>query len=423
METENTIYQVFQTSRSLPKNYVERPHVDNLFIETLLQQNHIVIYGSSKQGKTSLRKRHLEDEDAAVISCLNTWTIADLQLAILKKIGISLEDSSSLKKDGSVKLKFSIPFFAEAEVGGGISQEKKYKNFSINANDTNDVIDIINDVNFNKFIILEDFHYLPIQTQRDFSISLKAYHELSEVCFIIIGVWLENDRITSHNGDLTGRVTSINADLWKDDDIQNLFEKSEQLLNISFDEKFKRNLISKSNGNIFLVQKICLKACHLSDIHFVQQDRKVVGTNIAIDDEIKEELENQNARYRTFIYEFSKGFGKTELNLYKWILYTLLKVEREIIENSLYEKKIRETIKENHPNKFKVTAPKLYLALGKSIELQLKTDIKPIIFEYDENRRKIKIVDKYFILWREYQNLEELCELASIFTDDDDDDL
>ncbi|HEJ7969901.1 TPA: hypothetical protein SMI17_003514 [Serratia marcescens] len=419
MKTENTVYQIFQTARDLPKNYVERPHVDNLFIETLLQQNHIVIYGSSKQGKTSLRKRHLEENDSVVISCLNAWSIGDLQLAILKKVGFSLEDTSGLKKDGSVKLKFKVPFLAEAEVGAGIAKEKKHKDYSINANDTNDVIDVINNVGFEKFIILEDFHYLPLQTQKDFSISLKAYHELSKVCFIIIGVWLENDRITSDNGDLTGRITSINADLWKDKDIQNLFIKSESLLNIQFDDKFKRNLISKSNGNIFLVQKICLKACHLSDVHFIQREPKIVGENISIDDEIKEELENQNARYRSFIYEFSKGFGKTELNLYKWILYTLLKVEREIIENSLYEKTIRETIKEAHPQKFKVTSPRLYLALGKSIELQLKIDIKPIIFEYDENRRKIKIVDKYFILWREYQDLEELYELASIFMDDD----
>ncbi len=59
------------------------------------------------------------------------------------------------------------------------------------------------------------------------------------------------------------------------------------------------------------------------------------------------------------------------------------------------------------------------MALAKSVELQSKNNIKPIIFEYDENKTKIKIVDKYFIMWRDYQELDELYELASIFIDDD----
>jgi hypothetical protein len=419
METENTVYQIFQTARDLPKNYVERPHVDEAFIETLLQKNHIVIYGSSKQGKTSLRKRHLEEHDSVVIVCLNNWTIGDLQLAILKKVGFNLEDTSSFKKDGSIKIKFNIPFIASMETGAGLSKENKQKYFSINANDTNDVIDVINKVGFDKHIIIEEFHYLPLQTQKDFSISLKAYHEMSQVCFIIIGVWLENDRITSFNGDLTGRVKAINADLWNESDMNRLLEKSEKMLNIIFEDKFKRNLISKSNGNVFLVQRICLKACQLSNIHFVQAELKIIGTNISVEDEIKEELGSQNARFRNFLMEFSKGYGKTDLNLYKWILFAILKSNRETIENGLYEKVVRSTIKEAHPQKFKVTSPKLSQALAKSVELQSKIEIKPIIFEYDENKTKIKIVDKYFLLWREYQDLDELYELASIFNDDE----
>ncbi|EBG3513024.1 hypothetical protein FI633_15165, partial [Salmonella enterica subsp. enterica] len=376
MKPENSVYEIFKTSRDVPANYVQRTHVDDVFIETLLQENHIVIYGSSKQGKTSLRKRHLEEHDAVVITCDNNWGIADLQLAILKKVGFTIEDSKNVKIDGSLKIKFKIPGLAEVETGGGISHDKKTHDYAINANDVNDIIDVINKVNFKKYIILEEFHYLPIQTQKDFSITLKAYHELSRVCFIIIGVWLENDRITSANGDLTGRVKSINADLWKDENINELFVNSERLLNIIFDEKFKKNLIRKANGNVFLVQKICLKACELDQVHFKQKVTKTVGTNIALDSEIKEELDMQNARFRHLLMDFSKGFGKTELNLYKWILYALLKLDKSTLESGVYEKVLRETIKEAHPNKFSVTTRKLAKALSKSVELQTRHGIK-----------------------------------------------
>lgn len=40
--------------RRVPQSYVERDAVDARFLNELGRDNHIVIYGSSKQGKSSL---------------------------------------------------------------------------------------------------------------------------------------------------------------------------------------------------------------------------------------------------------------------------------------------------------------------------------------------------------------------------------
>lgn len=56
MKQGSTISSVFKTSRDLPENYVIRKNIDDKFVEALTQETHVVIYGSSKQGKTSLRK-------------------------------------------------------------------------------------------------------------------------------------------------------------------------------------------------------------------------------------------------------------------------------------------------------------------------------------------------------------------------------
>ena len=48
--------EVFGISRDLPLNYVERDHVDNQLKECLKRKQHIVIYGSSKQGKRVYEK-------------------------------------------------------------------------------------------------------------------------------------------------------------------------------------------------------------------------------------------------------------------------------------------------------------------------------------------------------------------------------
>ena len=50
---------VFGLSRGVPNNYVERDAVDSEFRKALKLNRHIVIYGGSKQGKSSLIKHCL----------------------------------------------------------------------------------------------------------------------------------------------------------------------------------------------------------------------------------------------------------------------------------------------------------------------------------------------------------------------------
>ena len=68
----------FGVGRDVPLNYVTRPNVDEKFVESLTRDKHVVIFGSSKQGKTTLRRHCLEEDDCIVVSCLNTMSLADL---------------------------------------------------------------------------------------------------------------------------------------------------------------------------------------------------------------------------------------------------------------------------------------------------------------------------------------------------------
>jgi len=71
----NSVYGI---SRELPLNYVEREEVDQRLVDNLTKDKHIVIYGSSKQGKTSLRKHCLETDDYIIIQCSNRWGLVDI---------------------------------------------------------------------------------------------------------------------------------------------------------------------------------------------------------------------------------------------------------------------------------------------------------------------------------------------------------
>ena len=80
---------VFGVSRDIPISYVERDHVDDKLLENITRDKHIIIFGSSKQGKTCLRRHCLQDDDYILVQCQNNWDIAKLSEAILRRAGIT----------------------------------------------------------------------------------------------------------------------------------------------------------------------------------------------------------------------------------------------------------------------------------------------------------------------------------------------
>lgn len=421
MQQGSTISSVFKTSRDLPENYVERKDIDDKFIEALTQETHVVIYGSSKQGKTSLRKKNLLPNEYIDITCSNNWKLEDIHIAILKKIGyqVSTSESKTLKGSAKIKLSLNIPFLGNTglDVNGDKAKTINKKNLELDPEDVNDIITSLNEVNFSKIIVIEDFHYLPEQTQIDFSVALKAFHESSKLCFIIVGVWLEEDKLTTFNGDLAGRIISINADRWTKSDFYKLFDNSEKLLNIKFDDNFKSDVIDMCNGSVFLVQQLCYYACELESVSNIHGEFKVVGKDFSVKDKIQELVNEQYSRYFKFLTDFSSGFDQTSLELYKWILYVLIAVEKKHLEIGIPVAAARRMIQEKHPKKTDVSSKKLNQALRKAVDLQVKISIKPIVFEFDSSASRIKIVDRPFILWRSYQKPEELYDYADL-TDD-----
>jgi hypothetical protein len=78
------LQDVFGVSRDVPLTYVERDDVDKKSVSSLAREKHIVVYGGSKQGKTSLRKHALPESDYAVVQCTGTTSRIDIYSMILK---------------------------------------------------------------------------------------------------------------------------------------------------------------------------------------------------------------------------------------------------------------------------------------------------------------------------------------------------
>lgn len=413
--------EVYGISRDVPLNYVERVDVDKKFRDNLGRDKHITIFGSSKQGKTCLRKHCLNTNEYVVVQCSNRWDLSDLNSNILKRAGYELEVSSKTSISGNAKIIASIKShfgIGEANIGSELEntkgQETVYSQLELDVDDVNDVIAALNEIGFDKKIVLEDFHYLKSEVQKDFAIELKAFHENSKLCFIIVGVWLDENKLVIYNGDLTGRVISVNADLWSEREMRQVIEKGAELLNIKFDEVFIEELIQKSSENIYLVQEVCHRACKDNNINETQQMCKIIGHEGEAEQYIQEIVKEQSGRYNAFITNYASGFQETNLEMHKWLLYPIIVAEKTELTQGLSYRSIRTKLVEKHPRGKELNPGNLTQALKAVVSLQLNKAIQPIIMDYDESNLKLHIVDKGFIIWLMVQDRKELLDMAGL---------
>jgi hypothetical protein len=410
---------VYGIRRDLPLNYVARKAADQALVDNLTRDKHLVIFGSSKQGKTSLRKHCLKDSDYIVVHCSNRWSLDDLHSAILKSAGYELTLSTTKTETGKSKISasFKAAFFGvDSEVAGEKAKESAQattnKPMELDAADVNDIIKAL--AGFDRYVVLEDFHYLPVETQRDFSVALKAFHEQSKLCFIIVGVWLEEGRLTVYNGDLTGRIFSINADKWAREELEAVIAGGEVLLNVSFTDEFKTALLNLCLESVYIVQESCYQACIAAGVHETQERQMTIGTDVDVTQVIRGVVNQQTGRYNSFITQFAAGFQDTALAMYKWLLYPVLTADIAHLEEGLRYREMRKLLQAKHPQGVELNPGNLTQALQFTASLQVKKEIKPIVLDYDQTNLLLRVVDRGFLIWLQNQDRKDLLDLADL---------
>lgn len=420
---------VFGISRDVPLNYVARTKVDDVLVDSLTRDKHIVIFGSSKQGKTCLRKYNLSEDDHIVVTCSNRGDLGQLHSQILKDAGYTIELSTTQTVGGNRKISASFsakakaPLIGEVDASVGSDAGKDaatastFQPLELDPFDPNDIIRALREIKFKGFVVLEDFHYLPDETQIDFSVALKAFHENSYYSFVVVGVWLDPNRLIQHNGDLTGRVLAVNVDKWTDAELDEVISKGEDLLNIRFESALRRGLIEGCFESVSILQEACHEACARSGVYETVAETAEVGKDQSAQDLIREVVDAQSARYNSFISNFADGFMATELEMYRWLLYPVLTADTPSLEEGLTYNQITNVLREVHPKGSDLNPGNITQALKSTASLQVgKLGIKPIILDYDQSRRRLGVVDRGFLIWHQHQDRAQLLSSISLPT-------
>ncbi|MFP3344437.1 hypothetical protein R0J87_18300, partial [Halomonas sp. SIMBA_159] len=229
---------VFGVRSRLIKTYLEREAVDSKFKEALQSGNEVIVYGSSKQGKTSLILKHLSEDQYVKVECSPNTQPVDIYKSILRQIGVTFIESETTdsgyehggKVSGSFRVK--IPFIGdtkatlEAQDKASEKSSVKESHVEYNLALAQDVSEVLHSKDFNKYVVLENFHYLSHDVQKSFSYDLRIFQD-HHLVFIVLGIWREANRLVQFNGDLLDRVTEVAVEPWDRDDFLQVISKGE----------------------------------------------------------------------------------------------------------------------------------------------------------------------------------------------------
>lgn len=196
------------------------------------------IVGPSKIGKTVLCERVIGIENMIAMSGSDFARQPDFWMCIGRKIGISMEAEISETNADFSSNEQRTTMIKKNYPG---SKEKILAYFK----------------QYNKVLVLDDFHYAPIEIQYDIACQLKEVIRLGFKAVIISLPYRSDDAIRL-NPDLTGRLSVIEIEPWKEEELQRIARKGFHELEISVPENIISRMAIESIHSPQVMQAICL---------------------------------------------------------------------------------------------------------------------------------------------------------------------
>ena len=413
--------QVYGVSNDLIDTYIERKNVDEAFTKGLQKNKHIIVYGASKQGKTSLTNKHLSEKDYVKVNCSPSSSTLDIYNSIARQLDIEILESNDVtttiggEAKVGLKAKIRIPFIggadASTEAKASTQNEKAttFKIIEFNLALAQDLSELLRSIRFSSRIILENFHYLNEEVQKQLAIDLRIFEDYN-ILFIILGIWREKNRLAQFNGDLIDRVIEVPVEPWEKTDLRRIVEEGLPLLNTSF-ETIVDYIIDSCFDSVGVFQEICKESCYFAQVNETQESFVEI-TKEHVDSAINKKLEDYSSRHirclESFIEQKSRSSQEIPLYIPYYFVKVLFQEQMENIVLGLKRKPLQEKIKELHHRSDDVRPSDMGYFLRNLVASQISKGISPPIFDYDNSTSSIKIIDSTFYFFIKNCDREEV---------------
>jgi hypothetical protein len=423
--------EVFGVSKDLIASYKDRARVDQAMASALRQTRQIIVYGSSKQGKTALVQRHIAETNRITVHCSPSTTTEDMYRSVLRQLNVDIisEKTTETSREigASIATKFTamIPFFGkgEAEAEGSATAGKSNGETKVpiefNLRLAQDVGELLLKVRASeKFFVVENFHYLSQQAQSTFAFDLRTFEEMG-LRFVILGVWREANRLIQFNGDLQDRIAEVPVEPWENTDFHDVLNKGQPFLNVFFSPNVRSEIFNAAHGSIAVVQELAKKLCEKAGVLETHpDDDPVVFDNVALVQEaIRDKVSEYAARHVRSLEAIAVGSrtrrateDTAALYLPYYMVAVLVSRTYAELRDGIERRRLQELIRERHPTPDNVRTSDVTGMLTRLSSIQAHANIVPPLFDYDPGTRRVKIVDSTLYFFIDNCDAEEVME-------------
>lgn len=385
------------------------------------QQTHIAIRGASKAGKSWLRQRVLTEP--IVVQCRLSYTTLDIYRDALARLDVRVElektSTNAIKgkvtASGEAGLKLIAKVTGSVEVAGEHQTATKDKAVGKDIDDLEFIASLIRASG--RMLVIEDFHYLPIDEQRKFAFDLKTLWDY-KTFVVVVGVWISENMLITLNPDLSDRIEELSV-TWQPAELKQVFLKGCTKLNLRPTDQVADALASISYESVGLLQKLALR---LIDDELGIADAAPDGTEVVIDkaaavnDAAMHVAEQLNQLYQAFAKRVCDGIRtrKNSTGIYAHGMAAVMSASDEELSSGLSAKAVHSVAHAKQP---RIQLGNLKAALTRFPELQVDSDGRGLVLAYDPQDEKISVVDKQLLLYRKFATVkwpwEDLIEEVS----------
>ena len=265
------------TPNDLPTfTYVERPgrmFEDRLREALSIPKMIVSISGPSKSGKTVLVNRVIETDNLISVSGASIRTVDELWTRVLAWMESPAErvEGSKTTIKGEVGARaggeFKLPLIggAKTEIDGKMGAERSGETSEIY--DLRGLPQVVKEIGGSVFVVfIDDFHYIPVDGQKDIGKQVKEASEKG-VRIVTASVPHRSDDVVRSNTELRGRITSIDLDYWKDEELAQIVRRGFDKLNLDIAPAVLTRLTTEAFGSPQLMQAIALHFCFENRVH------------------------------------------------------------------------------------------------------------------------------------------------------------
>ena len=406
------VHEVFGIKPEVSEHsYIDRGSLDREFKKLLArQQTHIAIRGASKSGKSWLRQKVLVEP--LIVQCRLSYSTLDIYRDALARLEIRLEVDKTITNSfgGKITAAGEAGFKLLAKVEG--SAEGTYDRES--AVTDRPVGKDITDLEFiaaliresGRTLVIEDFHYLPVEEQRRFSFDLKTLWDY-KTFIVVVGVWISENMLITLNPDLSDRIEELSV-TWTAVELKQVFNKGCQKLNLRPTDAVSTELASISYESVGLLQKLALR---LLDDELGIEESPPDGSELVVDsaaqvsDAAMHVAEQLNQLYQTFGKRVSEGIRtrRNSTGIYAHAMASIMASPDAQLSTGLDAKVIYADAHKREP---RILLNNLKLVLSKFADLQVDSEGRGLVLAYDTQGEVVSVVDRQLLLYRRFATIK-----------------